>query len=290
MGNPHELLAKADKKAASADGGWSLFGGGSNKYEDAAELYKDAANGFRLANLGREAGQALEKATNMQLKSGEKDDAANTLIDAFKCYRKTDPEDAIRVLEQAVVIFTQRGGFRRAAQYKMNAAEVYENDLNDLSRAVQSYEVAGNWFSNDQAEALANKAYLKVAELAATQEDYPKAIENFEKVGKESVNNNLTKYSTKDYFLKAGLCHLASNDRVSAHAALEKYQELDPTFTATRECRLLLVDLLGAIESGDEEIFSNILFDYDSLSKLDKWKTSILLKIKNNIDGEVDLT
>jgi alpha-soluble NSF attachment protein len=38
------LLAKADKKATS-----STFWFGSNKYEDAAELYTKAANSFKLA-------------------------------------------------------------------------------------------------------------------------------------------------------------------------------------------------------------------------------------------------
>lgn len=57
---------------------------------------------------------------------------------------------------------------------------------------------------------LANKHYLKVADLAALKADYYKAIENFEKVAKSSLNNHLMKWSVKDYFLKAGMCHLAT--------------------------------------------------------------------------------
>lgn len=41
--------------------------------------------------------------------------------------------------------------------------------------------------------------------------DYYKAIEHYEKVAKSSVSNNLMKWSVKDYFLKAGMCHLATN-------------------------------------------------------------------------------
>ena len=62
---------------------------------------------------------------------------------------------------------------------------------------------------------LSNKLYLKVADLAALQADYYKSIENYEKVAKSSVSNNLMKWSVKDYFLKAGMCHLATN--VSFH-------------------------------------------------------------------------
>ena len=59
---------------------------------------------------------------------------------------------------------------------------------------------------------LANKLFLKVADLAAIAADYYKAIENYEKVAKSSVSNNLMKWSVKDYFLKAGICHLATNE------------------------------------------------------------------------------
>ena len=58
---------------------------------------------------------------------------------------------------------------------------------------------------------LANKLFLKVADLAALEEDYYKAIQNYEKVAKSSVSNNLMKWSVKDYFLKSGICLLANN-------------------------------------------------------------------------------
>jgi len=130
---------------------------------------------------------------------------------------------------------------------------------------------------------LANKLYLKVADLAALEADYYKAIENFEKVSASSVSNNLMKWSVKDYFLKSGLCHLATGDMVSTTRALEKYRDMDPTFGDTRECKLL-VDLCEAVEAGDQEVFADKLFQYDQMSKLDKWKTTILLRIKNAIE------
>lgn len=58
---------------------------------------------------------------------------------------------------------------------------------------------------------LSNKLYLKVADLTALESDYYKAIQNYEKVAKSSLNNNLMKWSVKEYYLKAGICHLATN-------------------------------------------------------------------------------
>ena len=62
-------------------------------------------------------------------------------------------------------------------------------------------------------DSLANKHYLKVADLSAVEGDYHKAIECYERVARSSVNNHLMKWSVKDYFLKAGICHLATNVR-----------------------------------------------------------------------------
>jgi len=75
---------------------------------------------------------------------------------------------------------------------------------------------------------------LKVGDLAGVAEDWPKAIQNFEKVATASVSNNLMKWSVKDYFLKAGLCHLATTDMVSFNRALDRYRDMDPTFASTR--------------------------------------------------------
>ena len=121
-----------------------------------------------------------------------------------------------------------------------------------------------------------------MADLAAIEGDYYKAIEQYEKVASASVGNNLMRYSVKDYFLKAGICHLATGDMVATNRALEKYRDMDPTFPSTREHQLL-VDLSGNLEAGDQEAFTDNLFQYDQMSKLDKWKTTLLLRIKEGI-------
>jgi alpha-soluble NSF attachment protein len=129
---------------------------------------------------------------------------------------------------------------------------------------------------------LANKLYLKVADVAALGDDYTKAIANYERVAAASLDNNLMKYSVKDYFLKAGICHLASGDLVSTQRAIQKYAEMDASFVSQRE-NLLLNDLYQAFEQGDADAFTDRLFQYDQISKLDKWKTSMLVKVKNKI-------
>ena len=74
---------------------------------------------------------------------------------------------------------------------------------------------------------------------------------------------------------------------VATRHALESYRELDPTFASTREHQLL-VDLAEAAEQGDAELFADKLSEFDRMSKLDKWKTSILLRVKNSIEEKGD--
>lgn len=45
---------QADKAAAGAGGGFSFFGGKTEKYENAADLYTQAANAFRMQKQGVE--------------------------------------------------------------------------------------------------------------------------------------------------------------------------------------------------------------------------------------------
>ncbi|RLL97191.1 hypothetical protein CFD26_102118 [Aspergillus turcosus] len=282
--DPRVLLQKADKALQGASSGLSFFGGRTEKYENAADLYTQAANAFRVQKQNKEAGLAFEKAAAIQTQNlNEPDDAANTLQEAFKVYRKSDPEDAARVLSAAIQHYVLKGNLRRAATQQQHLAEVYEVELGDAKKALEAYEKAAEWFDGDNAEALANKHYLKVADLAALEGDYYKAIENYERIGRSSITNNLMKWSVKDYFLKAGICHLASKDIVATNRALESYRDTDPTFASTREHQLL-VDLVQAVEAGDQEAFSDKLFQYDQLSKLDKWKTTLLLRIKSDIE------
>ena len=233
-----------------------------------------------------EAGQAFEKAAAIQRdKLNEPADMANTLTECFKVYRKDSPQDAARVIKDAIQHYTSSGGFRRAASWQEKLAEVYEVELADQKSALEAYDLAAQWYESDNAEALANKLYLKVADLAALEGDYQNAIQKFETVAKSSIANNLMKWSVKDYFLKAGICHLAANDTVATKRALQQYVEMDHTFQGTRE-NMLLNDLVESVEQGEQDGFTDKLFQFDQLSKLDKWKTTLLLRVKDNIQKQ----
>lgn len=71
---------------------------------------------------------------------------------------------------------------------------------------------------------------LKVATFAAQLGYYDKAIDKFEAVANESIDNQLMKWSLKEYFLKAGLCHLASGVGYAMGRGMSCYQDINRAF------------------------------------------------------------
>lgn len=102
----------------------------------------------------REAGQAFEKAAQVQINNlKDPDDAANTYVDAFKVYRQDNPEDAARCLDFSINQYCTKGNFRRAASHKENLGDLFENQLGDMKRALEAYEAAAGWYEGDGAAA-----------------------------------------------------------------------------------------------------------------------------------------
>ncbi|KAH6621283.1 soluble NSF attachment protein [Chaetomium sp. MPI-SDFR-AT-0129] len=281
--DPRALEDKARKALQGASGGFSFFSNKEEKYQNAADLYVQAANAYRIERLNKEAGDCFKAAAEIHRNYlNEPDDAANQMIDAFKVYRKDYPEEAIKCIVSAIERYKQKGNFRRAASHLENAAELLE-EMHDTKRAIQFYSDAGTFYDDDNAKALGNKNWLKVADLSGLNGDYLTAMKLYEKVADASLDNHLMKYSIKDYWLKAGICALASGDIVTAKRNLETYQAKDPTFSGQRECRLL-VDLVDALEQKDEVTFGDKLFEYNQMSPLDAWKMQLLVKVKNDLD------
>ncbi|KAJ1963499.1 vesicular-fusion protein S17 [Dimargaris xerosporica] len=282
----HRLLDQASKKATTK--GW--FGFGGPKYDEAAELYSRAGNSFKLAKKWSDAGQAYLRAAELLMVAGERDEAATTFIAASKCFKKGYPEDAIGALSKANQVLTENGRFYPAATHQKEIAQIYETDIMNIEKAMQAFEVAADWYQGEDSMSQANNCLLKVATFAAQLEDYVKATRIFEQIAHASVDNQLTKWSVKEYLLKAGICHLASGDHIATQRALERYQEMDVSFGSTRECKLLL-SLAEAVEAGDAETFTHNVFEYDQLTKLDNWKTTLLLRVKKSLsEEEMELT
>ena len=165
-----------------------------------------------------------------------------------------------------------------------------EDGKSHVVLAVEAYEQAAELFGMEDSQSAASQCLAKVAELCSAALDPPdflRASSLYDDLGRRCLDSNLLKFNAKGYFLQAIFCHLASGDAIGAQQALTKYESLDYTFGDSREgkfCR----QLIECVEGLDAEGFSTACFEYDRISKLDPWKTSVLVKIKRSIDDGGD--
>ena len=97
----------------------------------------------------------------------------------------------------------------------------------------------------------ANACYKDAADLHAELEEYPQAIALYEQVANGSLSSPLTKYSVKEYWLRARLCALAmgvsgigSSDYVSSpHSNAPSRIRLPPNATCQSMVPLILLSL-----------------------------------------------
>ncbi|QRV91447.1 Vesicular-fusion protein Sec17 [Ceratobasidium sp. AG-Ba] len=269
LSQAQQLMLKADKKAAGS-AGW--FSSNTTKFEEAGDLYQQAANSFKIDKLWKEAGDAFTKEAECREKAGEKDDAANAYWNAAKAYKRGFPDLAANALTATITLLTKAGRFRQAADREKEIAQIYLQDAQDLSKACESFERAGEWYAQEDAMATANACFKDAADLHAELGHYPHAIARYEQVADHSLTSALTKYSVKEYWLRAGLCALAMQDTVTARQAK------------------FISSLAEAVDASDKEAFTQAVYEYDQVTKLDNWKTSILLHIKRGMSDELALT
>uniref|UniRef100_A0A7N6BMC9 N-ethylmaleimide-sensitive factor attachment protein, alpha b n=1 Tax=Anabas testudineus TaxID=64144 RepID=A0A7N6BMC9_ANATE len=243
------LMAEAEKKLKSSQSFFGSLFGGSSKLEEACDMYVRAANMYKMAKNWCEA---------------------------------------INCLNRAIEIYTDMGRFTIAAKHHITIAEIYETELVDIDKAIAHYEQAADYYKGEESTSSANKCLLKVATYAAQLEQYPKAIEIYEQVGTHAMDSTLLKYSAKDHFFKAALCHFCV-DMLNAKLAVQKYEEMFPAFSDSRECKLLK-KLLDAYEEQNVDAYTDSVKEYDTISRLDQWLTTMLLRIKKTIqEDESDL-
>jgi len=281
------LVAEAEKKLSGGRGFLASLFGGSNKQDEALECYARAANLFKMAKKWTSAGNTFCTIANHHIKFGHKHDAATSFVDAANCYKKNDPKEAVVCLQKAIDIYTDMGRFVISAKHHETIAGIFESEVADLDKAMQHYQQAADFFRGEESNSSANRCMLKVAHYAAQLENYQKAIQIYEQVAAAALDSNLLKYSAKDHFFRASLCHLCV-DSLNAQHAVAKYEEQYPAFGDCREAKLIKT-LCAEIENQDVEAFTEAVKAYDSISRLDAWYTTLLLRVKKSLEQCDDL-
>jgi alpha-soluble NSF attachment protein len=72
---------------------------------------------------------------------------------------------------------------------------------------------------------------------------------------------------------------------VKTSQALANYCNMDMNFESSREYTLLK-GVVDCIDQQDIDHFTQLVYDYDKLTRLDAWKTAVLLKVKKSMDSD----
>lgn len=276
-------MAEAKMKLTAKPSFFSkLLGAPESRFEEAVEMCKEAATQFKLSKNWDRAGAANVLAADCQLKMAAKFEAATCFVEASTMYKKGNSKEAADCLLQAVSLFAGQGKFTMAAKQAFAAGELYETSLSDLRNAIKSYEQTVEYYEMEDSGSSKNKALIKIATISATLEDWERAYNVFEAIAKTMTDNALLKWSAKEYFLKAGLCRLASGDAIGAKSHAEEYQVIYAGMRDSRETNLLMA-LADVCEEKDVDKYTALITEYDAMSPLDDWMTSVLLAIKKSI-------
>jgi alpha-soluble NSF attachment protein len=188
--------------------------------------------------------------------------------------------ESANCLNKAAEYFTDLGRLSVAAKHFKDMGDIFEEQgVESYPDAIAMFSKAADLYGGEEVTSTSNGCKLKVAMLSALVEDYPTSVQLFQEVALSSLDSNLLKYSVKGYLLQAGLVQLCHGDSVQVANAIDKYLDMDATFEDTREHKLL-VDLSTAMESGDVDQFTSLVQEFDSMSRLDQWKTTMLLRAK----------
>lgn len=199
----------------------------------------------------------------------------------------------MKAYSAAVALYTDNGRITQAAKLCKECAEIYENEevngdgeKSPTVIAIEMYEQASELFGMEDAKSQSSQCLAKVAELCSGALDPPdlmRAGQIYDDLGRRCLDSNLLKFNAKGYFLQAVLCSLANGDPIGAEQALQRYEGVDYTFGESREGKFAR-ELIDCVNNRDTEAFGTACFEYDRISKLDPWKTSILVKVKKTID------
>jgi len=140
-------------------------------------------------------------------------------------------------------------------------------------------------YDTEEQTSTSNGLKQKAAELLGEGREYVQAAELLERVGRDALKSNLLKFGAKEHFFKAGIMALCTGDTVRVSNAVDKYCGWDPAFEGTRECDLLR-DLKDAFDLEDAPQFATKAKEFNDLSRLDAWKTSMLLRVRQLIDDK----
>ena len=130
----------------------------------------------------------------------------------------------------------------------------------------------------------ADMALHEVAMLCGVLERFDAAVPIFERLATNARKDNLRKFNSFDYLLRASLCLLADGEKEALEDKLNDWCEADATFMTSREF-LYICDLLEVLQTDppDLEVFVKHSYNFDNVVPFDAWSLKLLRRIKEAV-------
>ena len=246
-----------------------------------------------LCVVGKNAGEVYRKSAVCYEKANELTDACSMYQNAASCLRRDDPSVAIECFNSALTIMLQNGRFISAAKIQKEIAEIYEKDMMNYSAAIDAYLEAGERFLGEDSKATASDCIMRAAKVSCDTSNTPQTLEIFKKLVQITAGSDYSQYVMKEYLFGVCLCFLIIRNPNQAEQEIENFIYQSPSFQSEREYESI-GQLKMALLNQDIGAFQEAAKGIDFYSKLDapnnKWKSSLLLRIRSKIEEEPSLT
>lgn len=288
MSNSPRVLCNQAENCLKPHRFFSFFSG-RQSYDEAADLYLQAANQYKIRKDWRKAFETFHLAANAAKQAKDNFRVASLYTDAGHCAKKYSLKDASQSYQDAIDIYSNCGKFNQSAKLFKLIAEMFE-EVND-SQSISFYKKAAEYFEMEEfGKSQQSACLLKYAHLTSLYDNnLNEAIKIFEEEAQKSLRNSLLQYSAKDYLFKAGILNLVKGNMRDTSSSITHYSTIDPRFKASREEKLLR-EIIDAIQSNDLNHFTRCITEYDSLKRLEPWHVHFFSKIQEQFDVNSNTT
>lgn len=268
-----------------------LFGHSNEKLEEASHMYSKIAMKYKLKkdfknalSMYLKSKDCLEKITDGSVFTSDIDEC---LINAVDCNLKLgNIDDALELIYQICDDISDKNKSKLYASYKKIALQIIQENKN-IDKGIVLLEKSIAFFELHDYSSDFIECCKIIGRINANNNNYLEAIEYFERIVNYCTGINNLKYQSYNYLTDAMLCHIASGDIVSAEYNLNKYINIDYSFSAKREFGLIN-DIITCYKEANTTQFTVAVKNYDDIQKLDPWRVSLLLTIKKSITETFD--
>ncbi|KAL0234465.1 hypothetical protein PCE1_001501 [Barthelona sp. PCE] len=256
------------------------------KFEQASEAYVKAGNLFKLEHNNASAAEAYLKAAEcLSVYEEDNFNVTQYMLKAADVLGAIDIDKSVAILHDAIRRLQTVGSFKQAAKRMEQIGNLYLEG-NRKKEGLDAYKQASQLYYQENCEGSGDKLMTEVANELALLDETEEAARIFSELGQKLINDRLRRLQVREMFLKSGLCYLYL-DIEAAKAEHAKFVDLDATFERSKEEELLR-NLIEAVEAEDANLVGQISRDYDTIATLDNWKTSMLYKIRTDLEEEED--